>query len=153
MILRDFISLRAFTFYMENSLGLKFHFCQIDRKEICTEVGFTPHEVMWTLIIKLPHTEVKSRTRLCALRFSCKRALFEFASHVNVLLRRTLLSIFKVHSAYCRVPPPIAWSNGASWNKSEKEARAKKCGRTECRCRRQEGPKNVCVSFLLHVWQ
>ena len=69
--------------------------------------------------MKLPHTEVKfypevkSQTRLSSLRVSCKRALIDFASRVNVLLRRTL-SIFKVHSAYCRVPhPPIAWSNGA----------------------------------------
>ena len=56
MILRNFISLRAFTVYMEN---LKFHFGQIDRGEICTEMSFTTPEVMWTLIMKLAHTEVK----------------------------------------------------------------------------------------------
>ena len=44
MILRNFILLQVFTVYMDNSLGF--------------EYGFTP-EVMWTLIIKLPHTEVK----------------------------------------------------------------------------------------------
>ena len=65
MILRNFISLRAFTVYMENSL----------RFEICTEVSFTTPEVMWTLIMKLPHTEVKSQTGLSSLRVSCKRAL------------------------------------------------------------------------------
>ena len=46
MILRNFISLRAFTVYMENSLPFK----------ICTEVSLTPPEVMWALIMKLPHT-------------------------------------------------------------------------------------------------
>ena len=71
MILRNFISLRAFTVYMENSL----------RFEICTEVSFTTPEVMWTLIVKLPHTEVKfypevkSQTGLSSLRVSCKRAI------------------------------------------------------------------------------
>ena len=70
MILRNFISLRAFTVYMENSL----------RFEICTEVSFTTPEVMWTLIMKLPHTEVKfypevkSQTSLSSLRLSYKRA-------------------------------------------------------------------------------
>ena len=39
MILRNFISLRAFIVYMENSL----------RFEICTEKSFTKPEVMWTL--------------------------------------------------------------------------------------------------------
>ena len=44
MILRNFISLR--TFYMETHCGLKFHFDQFDRSEICTEVSFTTPEVM-----------------------------------------------------------------------------------------------------------
>ena len=71
MILHNFISLRAFTVYMENSL----------RFEICTEVSFTTSEVMWTLIMKLPHTEVKfypevkSQTGLSSFRVSFKRAL------------------------------------------------------------------------------
>ena len=55
--------------------GLKFHFGQFDRSELCTEVSFTMPEVMWTLIMKLPHTEVKSQTGLSSLRVSCKRAL------------------------------------------------------------------------------
>ena len=73
MILRNFISLRAFTIYVENSL----------RFEICTEVSFTSSEVMWMLIMKLPHTEVKfypkakSQTGLSLLRVSSKRALFD----------------------------------------------------------------------------
>ena len=47
----------------------------------CTEVSFTTPEVMRTLIMKLPHTEVKfypevkSQTGLSSLRVSCKRAL------------------------------------------------------------------------------
>ena len=46
-----------------------------------TEVSFTTPEVMWTLIMKLPHTkvkfypEVKSQTGLSSLWVSCKRAL------------------------------------------------------------------------------
>ena len=81
MILRNFISLRAFTVYMKTHCGLKFHFGQFDRGEICTEVNFTAPEVMWTLTTKLPHTEVKfypevkSQTGLSSLRVSCKRAL------------------------------------------------------------------------------
>ena len=78
MILRNFISLRAFTVYMENSLRFEISLRSIDRSEICTEVSFTMPEVMWTLIMKLPHTEVKfypevkSQTGLNSLRVSCK---------------------------------------------------------------------------------
>ena len=49
--------------------------------EICAEVSLTMPEVMRTLIMKLPHTEVKfypevkSQTGLSSLRVSCKRAL------------------------------------------------------------------------------
>ena len=38
---------------------MKFHFGQFDQSEICTEVSFTMPEVMWTVIMKLPHTKVK----------------------------------------------------------------------------------------------
>ena len=81
MILCNFISLRAFTVYMETHCGLKFHFGQIDWSEICTEVSFTTPEVMWMLIMKLSHTkvkfypEVKSQTSLSSLWVSCKPAL------------------------------------------------------------------------------
>ena len=66
---------------------LKFHFGQIDRSEICTEVSFTTPYVMWTLIMKLPHTEVKfylevkSQTGLSSLRVSCKRAQVNFLDY------------------------------------------------------------------------
>ena len=40
-------------FTWKTHCGLKFHF------GLCTEVSFTPPEDMWTLIIKLPRTEVK----------------------------------------------------------------------------------------------
>ena len=45
-------------FTWKSQCGLKFHFCQFDWSEICTEVSFAPPEVMRTLIMKLPHTEV-----------------------------------------------------------------------------------------------
>ena len=86
MILRNCISLRAFTVYMENC-GLKFHFGEFDRSEICTEVSFSPPEVMQTLIMKLPHTEVKfypevkSQTGLSSLRVSCKRAYCQYQAN------------------------------------------------------------------------
>ena len=81
MILRNFISLLAFNVCIETHCGLKFHFGQFGRSEICTEVSFTQPEVMWTLVIKLPHTEVtfypkvKSQTGLRSLWVSRKRAL------------------------------------------------------------------------------
>ena len=79
MILRNFISHLLFAW--KTHCGLKFHFGQFDGSEISTKVSFTPPEVMWTLIMKLPHTkvkfypEVKSQTGLSSLRVSCKRAL------------------------------------------------------------------------------
>ena len=54
---------------------MKFHFGQIEQSEICTEVSFTSPEAMWTVIRRLPYTEVKSLTGLSSLRVSCKRAL------------------------------------------------------------------------------
>ena len=68
-------------FTWKTHCGLKLHFGQFDRSEICTEVTFTSPEVMWTLIMKLPYIEVKfypevkSQTGLSSLRVSCKRAL------------------------------------------------------------------------------
>ena len=61
--------------------GLKFHFCQIDQNEICTEVNFTSPELMWTQIMRLPYTEVKFfpelkiQTGLCSLPVLSKRDL------------------------------------------------------------------------------
>ena len=81
MILLNFISLRAFTVYMETHCGLKCHFSQFDRSEISTEVSFTTPKVMGTLIMKFPHIKVKfypkvkSQTGLSSLWVSCKRAL------------------------------------------------------------------------------
>ena len=65
-------------------------FGQFDRSEICTEVSFTPPEVMWMLIMKLLHTEVKfypevkSQTVLSSLRVSCKRALKQLYERVYI---------------------------------------------------------------------
>ena len=70
---------------------LKFYFGQFERSKICTEVSFTPPEVMWTLKMKLPHTEVKSQTGLSSLRVSCKCALND-----DFLITQVL-----VHSSIC----------------------------------------------------
>ena len=67
-------------FTWKTHCGLKFHFGQIDQSEICTEVSFTSPKLMWTLIMKLPYTEVKlypevkSQTGLSSLWVSCKCA-------------------------------------------------------------------------------
>ena len=92
--------------------GLKFHFGQFDRSETCTEVSFTPPEVMWTLIMKLPHTkvkfypEVKSQTGLSSLRVSCKRDLIYFRGfYINF---GTFWSFFKHFKAIC-LPESSLW--------------------------------------------
>ena len=75
---------------------MKFHFGQYDRSEIFTEVSFTTPEVIRTLIMKLPHTEVKIysevkyQTGLSSLWVSCKRAL------INLVLISTCYS-FNFH--------------------------------------------------------
>ena len=81
MILRNLFHCVHLLFTWKTHCGLKFHFGQLDRSEICTEVSFTTPDVMWTLIMKLPHTkvkfypEMKSQTGLSSLRVSCERAL------------------------------------------------------------------------------
>ena len=81
MILRNLFHRVHLLFTWKTHYGLKFHFGQFDQSEISTEVSFTPPDVMWTLIMKLPHTEVrfypemKSQTGLSSPRVSCKRAL------------------------------------------------------------------------------
>ena len=52
-------------FKMKTHCGLKFHFGQIYRSEICIEVSFTLLELVWTLIIKLSYIEVKTCTENC----------------------------------------------------------------------------------------
>ena len=75
---------------------MKFHFGQYDRSEIFTEVSFTTPEVIRTLIMKLPHTEVKIysevkyQTGLSSLWVSCKLAL------INLVLISTCYS-FNFH--------------------------------------------------------
>ena len=59
MILCNFISLQALLFAWKTHSGLKLRFSQFDQSEISTEVSFTPTEVMWVLVMKLPHTEVE----------------------------------------------------------------------------------------------
>ena len=83
MILRNFILLWAFTVYMENSLQCEISLWPIWLKRNFHQSEFHYAEVMWTLIMKLPHTEVKiypetkSQTGLSSLWVSCKRALLE----------------------------------------------------------------------------
>ena len=92
MILRDFISLRAFTVYMKISLRSEILLGQIDWSETCTEVSFTVPKLMWTLIRKLPYTEVKfhpevkSQTCLSLHWVSCKRALKRLTPKKCILL-------------------------------------------------------------------
>ena len=79
MILRNFINCRHLLCTRKIYCGLKFHFSQIDRGEICIEVSFTSPEVLWMLIMKLPYTkvklypELKSHTGAGLLQVSCKR--------------------------------------------------------------------------------
>ena len=81
MILRNFISPRAFTVYVENSLRFEISLQSIWPKWNLHRSDFHYARVMWTLIMKLPHTEVKfypevkSQTGLSSVRVSCKRAL------------------------------------------------------------------------------
>ena len=80
MILRNFISPREFTIYMENSLRLEISLRSIDRSEICTEVNFTTPEVMWTLI-RSYLTPKWSFTP----KWNLKPVWVHFGCHVNVL--------------------------------------------------------------------
>ena len=81
-------------FTWKTHCGLKFHFGQIYRCEICTEVSFTLPELMWVLIMKLPYTEVKFfhevKSQICvgSLWVSCKCALK--AGHTKTLHFYTL---------------------------------------------------------------
>ena len=98
-------------FTWKTHCGLKFHFGQFDRSEICTEVSFTPPEVMQTLIMKLHHTEVKfypevkSQTGLSSFRVSCKRALscykllFSCQITISMLWNQNCFWVIKLPSA------------------------------------------------------
>ena len=83
-------------FTWKTHCSLKFHFGQIDHSEICTKVSFISPEVMWTLIMKLPYTELKfyneakSQTSLSSLWVSCKRAL----SRIVISTHGCLLQVF-----------------------------------------------------------
>ena len=77
-------------FTWKTHCGSKFHFGKFGRSEICTEMGFNTPEFMWTRIMKLPHTEVKSQTILSSRRVSCKR-IRSFV-HERALIITTLIS-------------------------------------------------------------
>ena len=95
MILRNFVSLRAFTVYMENSLQF-----EIWPKWNFHEMSFTLPEIMWTLVMKLPYTEVKFypkvkfQTSLSSLWVSCKRAHREFFDTVFFILTLSYFRVF-----------------------------------------------------------
>ena len=67
-------------FTWKTHCGLKLHFGQFDRSEICTEVSFTSPEAMWTLIMKLPYIEVKFHLEMKS------QSRVHLGSHVTVLL-------------------------------------------------------------------
>ena len=99
--MRKFISLRAFIVSIKNSL-------RFEISEVCTEVSFTPSEVMWTLMMKLPHTKVKfypkvkSQTGLSSLRVSCKRA-FRFVSMLIMQKKGVFTTQLNIYDgAFCK---------------------------------------------------
>ena len=62
------MSLQAFTDYMENYCGLKFHFGQTDQTEICTEINLPCTDAKF-------FPEVKSQTGLRLYWVSYKHTL------------------------------------------------------------------------------
>ena len=90
MILCNFVSLRAFTPYMENSLRFEISLWSIWLKWNLHRSEFHSTEVMWTLLMKLPYTEVKfypevkSQTSLSSLRVSCKHAFLISANNLFI---------------------------------------------------------------------
>ena len=112
MILRNFISLQAFTVYMENSL----------RFEICTEVSFTLPELVWTLIMKLSYTEVKfypevkSQTGLSLIRVLCTSALHQ----IRKIDSWIIYNICKTSTTRkCYVIPHAQIQDGYFWSFSQ----------------------------------
>ena len=85
MILRSFISLRAFTVYMENSLRFEVSLRSIWRKWNLHQSEFHYVRSHVNADMKLPHTEVKFypevQTGLSSLRVSCKHALTFMLHH------------------------------------------------------------------------
>ena len=85
--------------------GLKFHFGQIDRSEICSKVSFTTPKVMWVLIMKLTHTEVKfylkvkCQTSLSSLWVSCNCALrLVFKNYFVCFDKSTYVLSYEIHN-------------------------------------------------------
>ena len=109
-------------FTWKTHCGLKFHFGQIYRCEICTEVSFTLPELMWVLIMKLPYTEVKFfhevKSQICvsSLWVSCKcalkaghtKTLHFYTLHIWLLIAFLLCS---VHSTNIVKQWGLAWKN------------------------------------------
>ena len=90
MILCNFISPRAFAVYMENSLRFQISLRSNWPNWNLYRNEFYFAEVMWTLIMKLPYTEVRFTTK-----WNLKAVWVHFGSHVNVLIVMIVLSISK----------------------------------------------------------
>ena len=81
MILRNFISLRAFTVYMENSLRFEI----LHRSHVNADNEVTSHRSEF-------YPEVKSQTGLSSLQISYKRALKEKISNVIKKINKLLVT-------------------------------------------------------------
>ena len=99
MILRNFILLRAFTVYTGNLR--RFEIISKHSEWVsCTEISLTSPEIMWMLIIKLPHTkikfypEMKSQTGLSSLWVSCNHAV-RFSIFYVIIKRVPIVTNFK----------------------------------------------------------
>ena len=94
---------------------------------IIHEVSFTTPKVMWTLIMKLPHTEVKfypeakSQTGLSSLRVSCKqRALmFTWKSHAVLKFHFGQNERYEVHTVLSFISLQFMWTQVKSWLNTE----------------------------------
>ena len=86
MILRNFVSMRVVTVYMENLVRFEISLRSIWPKWNLPRSKFHSAWAIWTLIRKLPSTgmkfypEVKSQTSLSPFRVSCKRALDSYST-------------------------------------------------------------------------
>ena len=96
IILHNFISLQAFTVYMDNSLQFEIW----PKWNLHQSVSFTSPELMWILMMKLLYTDVKFYPN-----GNLKPVWDHFRSHVNVSLhqseilpRREILIRFKFTS-------------------------------------------------------
>ena len=70
-------------YWLHGKLTAVWNFTSVNLISINHDFGFTPPEVMWLLIMKLPHTKVKFTPK-----WNLKPVWVHFGSHVNVLIVR-----------------------------------------------------------------